>query len=331
MQNKGFESLLGKLPDGVSAVVGAALFRTFRLVGQGTEFLFDLVWPVWGPNEALTLQRSIHAKRSQRARPPLVQKIDDRPYLKRNEIFFGLGDIFLGIARVHQEASRTKRVPLVDWSSFSKKHLLELRNHAAVDERFICNRIPIEQINSNLPLILPFKRALFTNRRPQLPLSPETVDFLRMNGGAPSSLVNRRIEEFLLQHNLSSGEFDVAHIRFGDPKTRKQDITELIMRRLESLCGQSNRMLVISDHPSILPNFGNSSHVIVRTHSIDRDGHRYSDEEFLTVLTDFFLMTRAKRIFSFSRYAWGSGFCQVASALSGTPLHSVIRHRVEEL
>jgi hypothetical protein len=88
--------------------------------------------------------------------------------------------------------------------------------------------------------------------------------------------------------------------------------------RIRKEFDETNRIVVVTD--SFLPlSQINSSDTIFRYSKSHHLG--VSDNTGLEAepFVDFFLMGKAKKIYSTSIYDWGSGFSQIAAELSGVP------------
>lgn len=254
---------------------------------------------------------------SPRARPPVVFC----PANSRNaKWFFGLGDVLLGAALTHQTARSLGRLTVIDWSRYSGGSLFAPTGEEVYIPKMRKAEHVSQQINSDVPLDIAVSRFVFTNRRPVTPLEPETRAFLFASGVCQNGHARAAAKEFLTLAGLEPRGYAAVHVRFGDEKDQKSGVTELILQKLKVFCSETSPVLMMSDKPLLLLEAGLNSIATVRNHGGSHSGLDTDEESLMFALTDLELLGQSDRIFSYSRYAWGSGFAQIASELHQVPL-----------
>lgn len=264
-----------------------------------------------------------------RARPPLVQVVDNSAEKVARQTFHGWGDSVLGAAFVFQEARRQRRLAAINWDSFSAARWLDLgpRQQPGADGSSPADSADVCYLfhGSDLRRFAKFDHV-FTNIRPSLPLDGATRDFLKMSGVRPGPEVNVSIDTFLSDNRLEAREFVVLHVRLGDEISKAVDAAEtltavvrLCRDELQTVYGETLPVVVMSD-----------SFVEARSPIEDRFVFRSAQPGHLGLpggeasekdgLVDFFLMGLALKIYSASVYKWGSGFSLAASQLFDVPL-----------
>ena len=280
--------------------------------------------------EQLQIREEIHKqalKVGRRSRPPLVQVVKSSPQGKTDELSFGLGDILLGAALVAEEADRSGRLPVIDWTGFHAAGALNLDAYELPQRYSGTSQGVSFQLGGNVPVDFAWKTRVFTNRRPTAGFTLSTRHFLLRNGMSPSRHIDEALNRFLAENKLVGGGFSIAHVRFGDPRDQKRDITSLIRNCALSVAQGSDPLVVLADHPYLLPEFPAGNQVIVRAGTNVHSGHGVDRDQFLETLEDFFLIARSSRVFSLSRYAWGSGFVSSAAQLFEVELTPIVVHR----
>ena len=131
---------------------------------------------------------------------------------------------------------------------------------------------------------------------------------------------------FLAKAGLTWGEYQSVHVRFGDEHHQKPEVTKVLLIELNHLLEDGAAVVLFSDKPDLLPDMSANQNVHVRfhkgVHSAKSGGSALED-----ALTDLLLMGQSMRIFSLSRYAWGSGFAVAASILYDVPLFQKVAFR----
>lgn len=267
------------------------------------------------------------AQVSHRARPPLVQVVNNSIGSSSDKWFFGFGDILLGAALVYEEAEKQCRLAIVDWTGFSAREALTTGPDNVAPPLLAPDEPVTQQINSDVPVDFSRRTRVFTNRRPLNGFPSTTRDFLFRNGVWPSDQTHAAITNYLSVHGLKEGHFDVIHVRFGDLSTQKKDISGRIYSGLEELTSLHGEYLVMSDHPEKLDRYRGVAGLTIRDGAPSHSGQEVSPEAFTRTLEDFFLIGKSQRVFVLSRYAWGSGFSSTAANLFGVPITPWVTHR----
>ena len=262
---------------------------------------------------------------SSRPRPPIVQVVDNSQAFLGGRFSFGLGDVLLGSALVHEEAMRALRLPTIDWTAFSARGSLLTRSPLLTRYEPANSATVSYQINGNVPVDFATSTRVFTNRRPSGRWTPARSDFLFRNGVWPSSSVSSGIEDWLASEGLTKQVFSSVHVRFGDPGDRKEVITSAIYEGFEEFVGQSERYVVIADFPELLESYFSVPNLHFRMTRPRHSGMPVDKESFNEVLQDFFIVAQGQHLYQLSRYHWGSGFSSIAADLFGVPRALIVR------
>lgn len=255
-----------------------------------------------------------------RARPALIfcpsNVIDDQWY-------FGLGDVLLGAALVHQTARKLGRVAFIDWSAFSGAHIFSPEEPGPYIHGDVHSHRVSRQINSDVPIDVALARKVFTNRRPIGQIGLDTKQFLRSCVLTDNATARDAATSFLAKVGLRRGEYQSVHVRFGDAHHQKPEVTKVLLIELNRLLEGGAAVVLFSDKPDLLPDMSANQNVHVRFHKGVHSA-KSGGSALENALTDLLLMGQSTRIFSLSRYAWGSGFAQAASILYDSPLIQIV-------
>jgi hypothetical protein len=145
----------------------------------------------------------------------------------------------------------------------------------------------------------------------------------------PSTELNSDINAIINQLNLPS-DYNVIHIRTGDVylidgKTLSMTSTVLIERKILKYTDNAKKYLILSDNKDIKQYLKKHDNFYANDNTASHLGRIRSDDIDIgkDSLIDFFLMTRATSILTFSVYSWGSGFSECASKLYNVPLRKI--------
>lgn len=252
-----------------------------------------------------------------RARPALVfcpsNVIGDQWY-------FGLGDVLLGAALVHQTARKLGRVAFIDWSAFSGAHIFSPEEPGPYMHGEAHIHRVSRQINSDVPIDVALARRVFTNRRPIGQIGSDTKEFLRSCLLTESKTARDSANSFLANVGLDRGGYRSVHVRFGDSRHQKPEATTRLLSHLNGLFDGEVPLVLFSDKPELLPDVSTNQSVHVRVHAGVHSAMSSDTRNIEDALTDLLLMGQSSRIVSLSRYAWGSGFALAASIIYDVPL-----------
>lgn len=276
-----------------------------------------------------------------RPRPPLIQFPENHEARSIGSSFrfekrfgarlwhFGIGDVLMGAALLHQEAQRTGRLAFVDWSRTVGKEFLAESNLATLYEPDTESQVrrmeyPIaHQINANFPIDFAFHVNVFTNRRPLKPLDESTRRFL-YESFSPIPEVWQEVNKYLERNQLGIEGYSAVHVRFGDYETLKPPITETLLLETSRILDQDGEFILLSDHPRLLKKFKGLSKVRIRDHAETHSGLLSNPLEFGEMLADFVTIAYSKECYSLSRYAWGSAFSEIACDIFNVPFKPVV-------
>jgi len=144
---------------------------------------------------------------------------------------------------------------------------------------------------------------------------------------APNELMQKNIGTALSSLGIRSKQFAVIHIRSGDKYMLKNNqLNPFVLKKITSILAKNMKLgtkyLILSDNnqiklllKKIFPQ------VIIQLTNIIHLGEsdNPSDQAVMETLLDFYIMSNAFQIISFSPYNWGSGFSQWCATLHNIP------------
>jgi hypothetical protein len=148
-----------------------------------------------------------------------------------------------------------------------------------------------------------------------------------LNKLLPNSFMQSRINERLSHLELVVKRFAVIHIRSGDKYLLNNgNLNSLVVKKIVGTLSKNmkegTKYLILSDNnhiklilKKVFPQ------VVIRLTKIAHLGESVNpeDEAVMETLMDFYLMSNAFQIISFSPYNWGSGFSKWCSVLYKIP------------
>lgn len=243
----------------------------------------------------------------------------------------GFGDFLRGCAALYQLSEKYGFDLKVDFSNHPLSKFLEQYDCIEHDDS---NEVH-EFFNKDNILLEPFLSSL-----PEESLSLVTthcVPVAGIDGGCQQFLKKRLSPNKQLKGVIKDiasqlgGEFCVVHLRMGD----------------HAMGSNAAAVPVVDEwfHDAIVPEWGNkilvlSDNMGVKEHLSACFGIFYIDnipvhlgqcgtlespaDGVRDALIDFFIMSRAKKIYQYSVYPWGSGFSDMCSRIYGVPLIKIV-------
>jgi hypothetical protein len=251
---------------------------------------------------------------------PLIQTLE-KPSAQRREFSSGFGDFLNGSLKVYEMAKRLKRLPKIDFSQSNFAHHLE--NRYVHREMTTVN--PIYHEDSSLKFIK--STRVFTNKVSQAFLEEDSRDFIYRNCLTPKATLKMKIEDATKNLKLKAKCYDVLHIRVSDDFDVNPD-TELLAKLQKVVqskdLGEENPLFLLSNSNLVRSHFKGKGFV-----SPDQKIYHSSDpsasvESIENTLVEFFLISKANKIYQISTYEWGSGFSTLASKLFDVPLERIV-------
>lgn len=143
----------------------------------------------------------------------------------------------------------------------------------------------------------------------------------------PNELMQNKITETLNTVNLIKKRFAVIHIRSGDKYLLNNgNLNSYVVKKIIGILSKNmkpgTKYLILSDNNQIKLLLKRTfPEVVIRLSKIAHLGESKNpdDESVMETLLDFYLMSNAFQIISFSPYNWGSGFSQWCSVLYNIP------------
>jgi len=144
---------------------------------------------------------------------------------------------------------------------------------------------------------------------------------------APNELMQNLVKNAMNKVGLVSKQFAVIHIRSGDKYMLKNEpLNSRVVKRIVDVLSKNmksgTKYLVLSDNNNIKIILKNAfPQIVIQLNQIAHLGESVNptDDAILATMLDFYLMSNAFQIISFSPYNWGSGFSQWCSVLYNIP------------
>ena len=143
----------------------------------------------------------------------------------------------------------------------------------------------------------------------------------------PNEVMKQNINTSLSNLGLKSKQFAVIHIRSGDKYMLKNNqLNPFALKKITGILAKNmkpgTRYLILSDNNQIKLLLKRIfPHVTIQMTNIVHLGESVnpSDQAIMETLLDFYIMSNAFQIISFSPYNWGSGFSQWCATLHNIP------------
>jgi hypothetical protein len=247
----------------------------------------------------------------------------------------GIGDFLRGTLWLEHFSDKFEYRVVVDWSQHPchfcfEPSTKEVYSHLPCHDLLNCEfdnlihllktqDVVVVRSNFYQPWGLDYKKVI----------RPETIKAVRAQM-TPSFVMRYHIQKQQIQLQLFPGQYDVVHIRMKDQDFSTlpdcSSLEEMLLRN--RLLFQSPVLLLTSSAP--LKNYittlqplwkstsSNPIHLGMDPETLKNIQPSYV--EVLETMTEFFLLSEARQIYSFSSYIWGSGFSHQCAIIYEVPL-----------
>ena len=152
---------------------------------------------------------------------------------------------------------------------------------------------------------------------------------------APNQMMQQNIRLRMSTLGLKRKEYSVIHLRVGDGYLLNNDainreslvFLEQISQFLKNNMSTNSRYLLLSDNNYIKKLMKEKiPSLIIQNRPITHLGEQstLSDVEVMNTMLDFYTMANSNKIFSFSKFGWGSGFSEWCSVVYNIPYVKII-------
>lgn len=171
-----------------------------------------------------------------------------------------------------------------------------------------------------------------SNSYPMFEINKEDIDFIKIKL-TPTVETQKYIEQEITNLNLINCDFSVIHIRVGDKflltdnNVLNQELIDVIFNKLNSLLNdKSKKYLILSDSTELKMLFKPYENCIFQVKPITHLGEQLvlKDELVRNTMIDFYLMSHATYIYSYSVLSHGSGFSKWCAIVYNIPYESYI-------
>lgn len=167
----------------------------------------------------------------------------------------------------------------------------------------------------------------FCNSLPIFDNYKEMGRYFIRNKLAPNELMQENINAAFTNLGLKPKQFAVIHIRSGDKYMLKNNhLNPFVIKKITSILAKNMKLgtkyLILSDNNEIKLLLKRIfPQVIIQITNIVHLGESVnpSEQGVMETLLDFYIMSNAFQIISFSPYNWGSGFSQWCATLYNIP------------
>lgn len=171
-----------------------------------------------------------------------------------------------------------------------------------------------------------------TNSFPIFKFNQSDIAFIKSKL-IPTIEMQKEIDQEMTHLNLINNDFSVIHIRAGDVflfnenNVLNQDLVYKIFNYLRLLLNnKSRKYLILSDSTKLKMLFKPYENCVFQIKQITHLGEQLvlEDESVRNTMMDFYLMSRANRIYSYSMLSHGSGFSKWCAVVYNIPYESYI-------
>lgn len=170
-----------------------------------------------------------------------------------------------------------------------------------------------------------------SNSFPIFQIEPSDIEFIKSKF-MPSVQMQKDIKQEMTYLNLINIDFSVIHIRGGDiglfgNTNLKHNIIINLFNKLKVLLDNNNhKYLILSDNVNLKMLFKRYVNCVFQMNPITHLGEQpvLKDNEVKNTMMDFYIMSYAKNIYSYSIYAHGSGFSKGCAILFNIPYQSYL-------
>jgi hypothetical protein len=195
-----------------------------------------------------------------------------------------------------------------------------------VDDKFIDFLKRVPNLNGN-------KYVYLTNHPKEENISELHKTYVKQLFN-PTNYVSLLVEFVLTNLELEKGRFNVIHIRLNDTSFQGDDnLNDIYYRNVAHICDFLNKMIKNIEQPDILLVSNNlnikrlllSRFPTIKTifheigHVADSTIHSDNDLKIINTIKEFFIMSHASNIYSFSVYEHGSGFSKWCAKMYDIP------------
>ena len=225
------------------------------------------------------------------------------------ENFWGLGDILRGTLKVYQLCKKYNYRYIVDIQLHNLSNYLIYTPHEysniiennKENIEFVYDDKLEDYITANNSELLYF----FTNAHCEENLDVDTKNFMK-NILTPNIILN----EYISKNSVNiPNNYSILHYRLGDEElVRKNSITnKKYINHLNNFIEDNDILFSDSRNFKIMAKSQNNKNLIILDTEPKHIGYE-SSESLTDTLFEFFIITKSKKIKTFSEYGWISGF-----------------------
>ena len=257
----------------------------------------------------------------------VIQALTVKASNRTEDNFWGLGDIIRGTIKLYQ-LSRKYNFELI----LDKQHHPLSKYLINQDHKFLQmvqtnkNNIPFVGESENYILknqnnpsdVLIF----FTNDKFNDPITPDCKDFIKKNLTPNIEFLDYIIGKI---ETIPFTPYNILHYRLGDEelvkniKNKNNKLTMLVNHIIKNKTDEENYILV-SDSLELKKKVKESVDIFMFDSKLSHIG---CSNDLKDTLFEFFIITNAKKIKTFSVYPWTSGFVKIANDIFDVPLDHV--------
>jgi hypothetical protein len=262
-------------------------------------------------------------------------KINNTQKLNLDESICGLGDIIRGCIGLYKYAQKKNYYFHIDAQFHILNKYLEIKENPYKD--FIkenSSRIKyynntnidtfLDTYNNNEPIFCFTNMCIRDNK-----ISELDKKYMRENFLKPKEIIINKMENLLKNIGINN-EYEIVHVRLHD--------TELLLSKQNSEYKDVYKIIknYISDKTILLSNSKYFKNYIEENHKEIKQfktnpGHigieGTPEDNIIDTLCEFFIMSKAKKIYTYSDYTWPSHFVQSVNLLFDVPMLNIKQQR----
>jgi hypothetical protein len=246
---------------------------------------------------------------------------------RSSDHFWGLGDIIRGTIKLYQLSKKYNFKLIVDKQHHPlSNYLINNEHQFSQIIKSYRNNIPIVGEPENY-ILNSTKKSIdvlifFTNDKFNDPITEDCKDFIKHNFTPNTDFLNYIIEK---TNTIPFKEYTILHYRLGDDelvkniKNKKLNNNSFVDHINKNKTKYENYILV-SDSLNLKKIVRGSTDIFMFDSIV---AHMGCSTDLKDTLFEFFIITNAKKIKTYSVYPWTSGFVKIANDIFDVPLEKM--------
>ena len=244
--------------------------------------------------------------------------------------FWGIGDLIRGTIQLYQLSQKHNFELIIDIQHHPISNLLKKRNHLYSEF--------VKQNQDNIPFIFPYQAEshiinnLNSLNKPLLlittdyysePITQECKDFIK-----ELLSPNNEFEKYMRQKSQENPYFlyEILHYRLGDAEMVREQQDSIVYYATQNILKKDlkpeENVIFLSDSQKLKDTVKNNGTFFAFNTQIGHTGYHCDLDKLRDTLFEFFVMTKATVITSYTVNNWISGFVKIAHDIYNVPLEA---------